>query len=530
MPVRYASNLDYVSLTGGTETIAPDRHASEAPASAEFPYTIECDQALLVELAARALEGLCRLRHGGLEIGGVLYGRREPGRIIIETARELECDHALGPAFRLSPADHERLSALISVPGSDPELQGLETVGWYVSHTRSGLELTPHDVETFSRHFKDPAHLALVIKPFQFEPALAGYFARSLDGRLRADAPLAEFRIERKRDDATAVDSPAARFENSGVEVEIAAQQTIAPPPRRRGHAVAAGLCLAAALVCAAILGWLNISGPAAADQPRTTAAESSPMLPVTAPAAHESQPPEAVDVQANEPAPPAPSQDRVKELERELAMLRARLNQPKLTPPSGVADRRAETAPRIDVSITPPPVQNVNPGEVSQIARQLNLPAQVVTPPAPAPPPPANPAFVSVHPAQPAAPAAGRMIWTGLLQKGGVLFIEDNHCSSGVITGALPGAPVRIHAWPAELTDNGMIVYSNDPKRSGRSESPGANNGWNYTVYAYEPARAGDLRVLEPPAAQNGWKKIVIRSAAKSASIVVIDWEALAH
>jgi hypothetical protein len=517
--------LDYVSLIEGTEALAPE---TPAGASAAFAYAVECDQALLVELAARALEGLCRLRHGGLEIGGVLYGRREPGRIIVQTARELECDHALGPTFRLSAADQERLSALISAPGSDPELQGLETVGWYVSHTRSGLELTPHDVEIFSRYFADPAHFALVIKPFQFEPAVAGCFARSIDGQLRADAAFAEFRIERKPDDATPGESLEGGLEDSGVGIEIGDQESVAPAPRRKGHAVTAGLCLAAALVCAAVLGWLNISRPVAADQPRTTKAETSPMPPVTAPVVPESRPPEATAIQAKEAATPAPSQDRVKELERELAMLRARLNQPKLPPPSGVAERRTEATRRIDVSITPPPVQSVNPGEVSQIARQLNLPPQVVTPPAPAPPPPATPAPASVHPAAPAAPSAGRIIWTGLLRKGGVLFIEDNRCSSGVITGALPGAPVLIHTWPAELTDNGMIVYSNDPKRSGRSESPGANNGWNYTVYAYKPARAGDLRVLESPAAQNGWKKIVIRSETKSASLLVIDWEAL--
>ncbi len=515
------------------EALAPGLSSTELPrAEVGFPYAIECNEALLGDLAARALDGLCRLRHGGLEIGGVLYGRREPGRIVVAAARQLQCDHALGPTFRLSSADQERLSALISAPGSDPELQGVETVGWFVSHTRSGLELTPHDIEIFSRNFTDPAHFALVIKPFQFEPAIAGYFVRTADGKLRADTPVVGFRIGRKRDDRTPPDSAAVATDDPGVQAELAAQGVVARARRRKRRAVTAGLCLAAALACAAVLGWLYISRPAAAGQPQTNAAAgSSPTLPVTAPVVPEPRLPQTAEVQASKPpAAPAESQDRVRELERELAMLRARLNPPKLPPSSGVADRRGEAAPRFDVSISPPPVTGVNPGEVSQMARQLNIPPQVVTPPAPAPPPPANPVSVSAHPAAPAAPAAGRIIWTGLLRKGGVLFIEDNRCSSGVIIGALPGAPVRIHAWPAELTDNGMIVYSNDPKRSGRSESPGANNGWNYTVYAYEPPRAGDLRVLESPAAQNGWKKIVLRSEAKSASIVVIDWDLLAR
>jgi hypothetical protein len=513
-----------VTRIGGTAAAASESRANAARGS--FSYAVECEQALLFDLAARALDGLCRLRHGGLEIGGVLYGQREPGRIIVKTARQLECDHALGPAFRLSQADEERLKALMSAPGADPELQGLETVGWYVSHTRSGLELTPHDLEIFSRCFTHPAHFVLVIKPLQFEPAAAAYFARGLDGILRADTPFLEFRIELRRD-AAPFDSPAVPYKSSQAATETG-MQAIAPPSRK-GRALAAGLGLAAALAGAAALVWLNASGPAAAKQSRTAAVERSPNSPRAESAAHETaESVSPVRAQFNDQKPPAPAEDRVRELERELALLRARLRQSQLPQPSGAADRRAEAPPRVEVAMTPPSAPNVNPGDVSQLVRQLNLPPQVSLPPAPAPPPPASPASLSVHPVQPGAPAAGRIIWTGTLRKGGVLFIEGRQCSSGVVTSALPGFPVRIHAWPAELTDNGMIVYSNDPKRSGRSESPGPNNGWNYTAYVYEPARAAGVRVLESPAAQNGWKKIVVRSEEKSAFIVVIDWEAL--
>ncbi len=525
MPACDASNLNHVTRSGGTAAAASESRANQASAIASFSYTVECEQALLVDLAAQALDGLCRLRHGGLEIGGVLYGRREPGKIAVKTARQLKCDHALGPAFRLSEADEERLQALISAPGSDPELQGLETVGWYVSHTRSGLELTPHDVDIFLRCFTHPAHFVLVIKPFQFEPAAAAYFARGLDGILRPDTPFAERRIELKRDVAPG-DSPPVACENSQPATEMGTQAIA--PPRRKGRALAAGLCLAAALACAAALAWLNASGPVAAKQSRAAAAERPPIPPRTESAAHETAATLApARVQVHE-GPPALSQDRVRELERELALLRARLHQSQLPQPSGAADRRAEAAPRVEVAMTPPPAPNVNPGDVSQLVRQLNFPPPVSLPPAPAPPPPASPTPLPAHPAQPGVPAAGRIIWTGLLRKGSVLFIEGRQCSSGVVSAALPGVPVRIHAWPAELTDNGMIVYSNDPKRSGRSESPGPNNGWNYTAYVYEPARAGEVRVLESPAAQNGWKKIVVRSEAKSAFIVVLDWEAL--
>jgi hypothetical protein len=533
------------------ETLAPGHIAPEEPTRASastFPYAIHCGNAILGELAAAALEGLCRLRRGGLEIGGVLYGRREPGRITIEAARDLDCEHALGPAFRLSDADWDRLAAMLSGPASDPELEGLEAVGWYVSHTRCGLELTEHDLEIFSRCFRDPAHFALVLNPSRLQPARAGYFARAVDGTVLLNAPITEFCIEQKRDDPDLAESSEDEAPLASEPSESAAEIEVPTIGRRRGISrLAVGLVLAMAFAIGAAGAWVYMSRAAAAGQPQT-AVEIQPPVQVTPSAdpaptlqkataqserpAEDSHAVAASSPGGSTPATPVPSehdtqQDRVKQLERELAMLRARLNQPEHRPYSaGQAAPAANAAPRAEISIAPPPVDRVDPGVVSNLAARLSIQPEVAAPPAL--PPPANPAPAPAHSTTAVLPRAGRVIWTGLLHKGSVLFIEDKRCSSGVFTGALPGVPVRVHASSGELTDSGMIVYASDSKQSRPSESPGAQNGWNYTVYAYDPRRAGDLHVLEAPAAQNGWKRVVIRSEARSASIIVIDWESM--
>lgn len=533
------------------ETLAPGNVAPEqpSPSGPTFPYVIDCSDAILAQLAASALDGLCRLRHGGLEVGGVLYGRKEPGRITIEAVRELDCEHALGPAFRLSGADWDRLRAMIPAPASDPGLEGLETVGWYVSHTRCGLELTAQDVELFSRCFTDASHFALVLNPSQARPARAGYFARGTDGTLAANTPLVEFWIEHKGQDAA--DNPAGEVliaiepERPAAELET---QIAGPPvakPRRRIGKLEVLLIPAIGLGIGAAVAWIYMGRSPAARELRNTV-DTPPPIQIEAPvdtgsaslkpATPVEQPPApAQDFAVNSsdrskpgatPVQPGrdSQQDRVKQLEQELARLRARLNQPGPGPSApGPAAAHTEPASHTDISIAPP--DHVDPGVVSDMAARLSIQPQVAAPPAA--PPPTNPTVAPSRPATAAQPRAGRIIWTGLLHKGSVLFVEDKRCSSGAFTGALPGIPVRVHASPAELTDSGMIVYSGDSKQS-RSESPGAQNGWNYTVYAYDPRRAGELRVLETPAAQNGWKKVVIRTEARSTSIIVIDWESI--
>jgi hypothetical protein len=120
-------------------------------------------------------------------------------------------------------------------------------------------------------------------------------------------------------------------------------------------------------------------------------------------------------------------------------------------------------------------------------------------------------------------------LIWTGRLGRGQSVLINGSRASTGYLTGELPGVPVRISAHPAELSDNGMTVYTARAAaaQSGH-EAPGPLNGWNPTTYALDPHRAARVLVTEPPSAQTGWRKLTLRSDEAPVAVVVIDWKAV--
>ena len=78
--------------------------------------------------------------------------------------------------------------------------------------------------------------------------------------------------------------------------------------------------------------------------------------------------------------------------------------------------------------------------------------------------------------------------MWSGKLEKGGLITIEGNTASSGSVTqGALPGVPVIVEA---------------------------------------EPKTAIGISVA--PAPSNGWKRIVLRSLVSRNMVVTIKWSTL--
>src|SRR6185369_576786 len=99
------------------------------------------------------VDAFCAIPRGGLEIGGVLFGSFEQGRVIVQAFRTLECEHATGPSFVLSDADRVRLAALLASAAKDSELAGLAPVGWFRSRTRSEISLSETDVALFDTYF-----------------------------------------------------------------------------------------------------------------------------------------------------------------------------------------------------------------------------------------------------------------------------------------------------------------------------------------------------------------------------------------
>lgn len=107
-----------------------------------YALTFAYPPALFYEIEFMANEGYRRIPHGGIEHGGVLYGRVQGDTIRIEAFRAIDCEHAFGPSFVLSASDIEKLRAQLRHGPEDPELSGLTALGWFISHSRSKLEVT----------------------------------------------------------------------------------------------------------------------------------------------------------------------------------------------------------------------------------------------------------------------------------------------------------------------------------------------------------------------------------------------------
>lgn len=151
--------------------------------------------AVLDAIRLEVLDGFYAFRHGGLEVGGVLFGTHVDGRVRIAAHRPLECEHAEGPSFALSVKDRDRLTVLLRAHHTDPELRGLVPVGWYHSHTRSGIFLSPQDLQIHDRYFREHWQVALVLRP-SIAGTRAGFFALDRAGRLHAEASYREFDLD----------------------------------------------------------------------------------------------------------------------------------------------------------------------------------------------------------------------------------------------------------------------------------------------------------------------------------------------
>jgi hypothetical protein len=186
-------------------------------------------------------------------------------------------------------------------------------------------------------------------------------------------------------------------------------------------------------------------------------------------------------------------------------------------------ATRQKKPAPKV---FRPPDSQ---PVAAAPLRASLNLPDAPDIPAAPAPAPTLSSALLAATPRLTGPPQlrTGHLIWTGSLRKNTVLTLTPDGASTGVLNGRLPGVPVKINVQPAELTDTGIAVYSNDRERSGAGGQPSTWNGWNVMVYYdWDPKKIAQLDVVEPPGPANNWKRLVLRNGGRNASVLVVNWQ----
>ena len=160
---------------------------------ASTPLTIEYSLVVIEEIRHEVAEGFQKLSRGGIEVGGLLYGVHDGKTVRITAIRPSACEHANGPAFRLSERDRAVLADQMKQDREDPRLNGLVCAGWYVSHTRTEITLSDSDREIFSTYFHQPWQVALVIRPVRGGNMRAGFFVWEPDGTVNASQSYLEF-------------------------------------------------------------------------------------------------------------------------------------------------------------------------------------------------------------------------------------------------------------------------------------------------------------------------------------------------
>jgi hypothetical protein len=160
---------------------------------AESPVSIEYSLVVIEEIRHEVAEGFQRLSRGGIEVGGILYGAREGRTVRVLAMRPVACEHARGPAFLLSDKDRIALHEQLNQEKEDPQLEGLISVGWFLSHTRSEISLTESDLEIYTIFFPAPWQVTLVVRPGRGGTMRAGYFIREADGTVKNEKSYLEF-------------------------------------------------------------------------------------------------------------------------------------------------------------------------------------------------------------------------------------------------------------------------------------------------------------------------------------------------
>ncbi|HUQ95501.1 MAG TPA: Mov34/MPN/PAD-1 family protein [Bryobacteraceae bacterium] len=589
---------------------------------------IEYSRVVLNEILVKVVDAFDTYLAGGYEVGGVLLGHREGDTIRILAFRPIEVTPPR-PSFVLSKSDEQRLTVLLDSIASDPDLRGMEAVGWYHSHTRSEIFLSEADVEIYDRHFPEPWQVAMVIHPSDLEPVRIGFFFRETDGFIRTDQSYHEFVADSPRG-SNGLRRPSpweltedGRLKDERVpEVEPEAQ---APPPEPCQPSVLRRAASRVLLFCALLVigsgaaslvvlrqppatlglriipseGELIIqwdpANPALRDGQATlfiTDGANRVELPVTPerrndPKYYYKPLTGRVDIRLRtklswgrlqqeaatylvhpdigKPSPElqeaqrqnAEAEQETEAARRELLEAANRSEKLRLTMEDLAQQQQqiSELKTRQRLAEVPKPKPAAAPKElpkapeipsraIAQVAPPVQIPSvdPRLRPPASEPPPrpsPIPPAQTNARPAPPlvastitpmpksgyAGPLAGKIIWTGDLPRDGVLTIEGRKPSRGAVNAELPGVAVRVGAYPAELSNDGLrVLTANARFGAGKVEPPSAANGYTKTVYVYDPKSVRDLIVEQMPGSD--WKRIVLRAGGRRLSAIVIEWQ----
>jgi hypothetical protein len=185
---------------------APGYYVWEVPGK---PVAVHLHFDVLDSVLAEVMRGFGAVPKRGAEVGGVLTGVIEYGEQIvvrIDDFEAVECAYRRGPSYLLTEEDATAFADTCERWQPGPSRPAY-AVGYFRSHTRDGLYLSPEDVGLLDRYFPDQSQIALLVKPFATKASIAGFFFRE-DGVFQDATPL-EFPFRRR--DLTGEEAPPRR-------------------------------------------------------------------------------------------------------------------------------------------------------------------------------------------------------------------------------------------------------------------------------------------------------------------------------
>jgi hypothetical protein len=146
---------------------------------------VETQTAISLSFLAAARDGIVKetvaalhaVPRRGAEMGGVLLGRYEEDRIVVEDFEPVACEHRWGPVYRLSERDLRGLEEMLQ--GRGGKETRLAVVGFCRSHIRTDPQLDDQDRELFEHYFPEARAVFLLLQTDRLQPMEATYFVRS---------------------------------------------------------------------------------------------------------------------------------------------------------------------------------------------------------------------------------------------------------------------------------------------------------------------------------------------------------------
>jgi len=277
----------------------------QKPVAVRIPYQ------LIDRLEREAVESFRSVTSRGSEIGGLLIGSAAPGSPLVVSVAEfqlIECEYARGPLYRLSEADIARYQRAIEERAS----KGAGVAGFFRTHTRKGISLDPDEVAFLDSTFREPHHIALLVRPFATKASTAGIFIRE-GGRFSGDSSYLEFPFRSPGSEGKPIEEPE-------LKPASAAPAPQAPKSVARGQIVP-------------IASRRDISLPAGVTEEKP--------VPAAAPAA-----PPAAPVAAAPTAPPVEEKARIEE--------KARVEKPAVKEPEKPAAKEPEKPAKAAAAAAP--------------------------------------------------------------------------------------------------------------------------------------------------------------------------------